>query len=294
MVSLQRDLTRFSEYPIKRYVSDDHFLDEPAVPGISSIRFGEGTLDMLFVDRGADTTVVVFHAAVPGSVSTVPVFSGLGLTAPHDVNLLAISDPGLVQDLRLAWFTGTRAKRLQHTLPRMIDHYRLTTDIGENLVLFGASGGGFASIHYSCLLPGSLGIAINPQTNIGNYYKNAVGAYVRSAWGVDSIEGVRAMTDLREMPVTSGATIAYIQNSTDAHHIERHMLPWVDGLGDGRQRVWSLMDDWGPGHQPPPYALLSELIRMASEAGGRWDEALNAHGFEHAPTSASVTARARL
>lgn len=76
------------------YPERDFFLDSPIEPGLHTIQQGNTLIDFLVRDRGADTTLIFFHAVVKSSTS-YPVLSGEGLASSAGSNLIAISDPAL-------------------------------------------------------------------------------------------------------------------------------------------------------------------------------------------------------
>lgn len=285
MPDFERDLTRFSQ-PIHSYDSLDQFLTSAVPPGVVSIAYGDGFLDLLLMDRGAATTIVVFHAAAGDKVKSTPIFSALGVTEALDANVIAVSDPSLDLGLGLAWFAGNSEQALQRDLVGVLQHAIGSFAEHRHLVFFGPSGGGFAALFYASKFEGSLAIAVNPQTSIGEYHDGPVDAYVEAAWGEERTADVEAVTDVAG--VYAGAirnTVAYVQNAEDGHHLNRHMLPWLEQLGGGRDEVWSLLGDWGSGHQAPPVALTRSLLEGVCAAAGDWSKALADGGFRQAPSA---------
>lgn len=285
---LVRDLARFSRYPVHEHGSVATFLASEPKSGISSIAYGDGVLDLLFLDRQAATTIVVFHAAVPLTVSTMPVFNALSVTSRLDANVVCVSDPTIARGVRLGWFAGNEQQPLQRDLPAVLEHYQRASTGGQHVVLFGASGGGFASLYYASQLPGSLALAVNPQTSIARFYAKMVRDYARAAWSSDAIADAAAVIDLtseRSQGLTS--TVAYVQNLGDGHHLGRHLRPWLEAVGVD-ERSWTLFGEWGEGHNPPPSETTKELLAMTIEAEGDWDAALRGYGFVQSVTSADV------
>lgn len=78
-------------------------------------------LHMRWVNRGSNTTMVVFSAAITRrSATEVPVFSGWSTTRELQCNVLMISDPSLILDteLNLAWYAGSEK---QPELPNQLN-----------------------------------------------------------------------------------------------------------------------------------------------------------------------------
>ena len=192
---LRRDLSRFDNVCWYRNLGD-FFASSPDAEFIT-IKYGDSELDLLQIDRGADTTIVCFHAALAhGKVSSYPLFSALNVTSGFNVNVICISDPVLSMGLSLGWFAGTRSQPLQRDLPNAIRHLLSSYEKKQRVIFFGASGGGFASLFYSHGFPGSIALAMNPQTDIAEYNPDVVAEYVETAWGQSSLESLPIVTDL--------------------------------------------------------------------------------------------------
>ncbi|NMR20528.1 hypothetical protein [Cellulomonas fimi] len=287
-----RDLTRFPD-AVHVYDGVDAVTAETIAPGILSIDYGGSPLDILHRPRGADTTLVIFHTALPPRVTTYPVFSGLALAGDLSVNVVSVSDPVLSRspDLKLGWFAGADSQPLQRDLPRVLDQIFAAQGC-RNIIFFGASGGGFAAMYYSRRFPGSLAIPVNPQVVLKDYNDEALLAYARAAFGARDLDEARRLVrdnvagDLR--PVYDGElsnTVAYMQNTKDSHHLYRHLTHFLRAVSD-RDRIHLLLDDWGQGHVPPPRWVLRAVLRECIASEGRWATALDSLGFVRGPSPA--------
>ena len=78
-MTFERDFSRY-EFDRFAHPSLEEFSVASEQSGIHSISYGDGNLDLYIEDRHAETTLVVFHAAVPPRVNTYPVFQGLSIT----------------------------------------------------------------------------------------------------------------------------------------------------------------------------------------------------------------------
>ncbi|MBD7979522.1 hypothetical protein [Oerskovia merdavium] len=156
------------------------------------------------------------------------------------------------------------------------------------VVFFGGSAGGYASLFYSAKFAGSLCIAYNPQTSIRRYISGKVREYACSAWNIeaneyDPLEYVerRAVTDLCDLYSTrQGNTVALLQNTQDAYHVERHYNPFVKA-NMPENSIWMLKDAWGPGHTPPSKVVLRSLLEGCLDDGA-WSSILSNLGFREA------------
>lgn len=283
-----RDLTRYGRFPARQFDDFDAFLRAQVPAGVATIKYNGGLLDLLVRRHpGATTTLVVFHAAVK-QAATRPIFNGLGVTSGLQANVILVSDPTfeMGDDVTLAWFAGNRRQRLQMDLTRLFRRIfrKLRT---PHKIFFGASGGGFASLYYSSRFPGSLAIACNPQTSIGQFWPTTVTRYVAAAFGtqgnlsraIERLEAGGVVHDLCDRyRVAHGNTVAYLQNIPDVRHVTRHLLPFYEAVAS-ETSVNYLMGKWGPGHYPPPKAALVSVLGSAVTSEGQWDETLESEGF---------------
>lgn len=153
-------------------VIDQHF--EPSKElGASRYRktfIGERHLDALLVNRASDVLIVTFHGALDRKKYMLPRFERISTTAPFGHSMLFYSDPTLWSDptFELGWFTGWRDQEIQPLLAEWATI--VARRIGASRVIFtGSSGGGFAALQVSALVPGSICLAFNPSTSIHGY-----------------------------------------------------------------------------------------------------------------------------
>ena len=216
-------------------------------------------IDLRFDDRGFDSTVVFFHAAITKAVRRYPVFSGAGFSEEVAANRLFISDPSLYIDprIKLSWFAGSsRQPSLQEALTTIVSRFERS----GRLVFFGASGGGFASLFYATMFRGSVAVPVNPQTTIGAYVPAIVHRYLSCAWGGAEIEDIPVCTDVIDLyrkPV--GNAVRYVQNTGDADHMNDHFTPFMEALPDDHL-VEPVLVDAGEGHVPPKRDQLARIL----------------------------------
>jgi pimeloyl-ACP methyl ester carboxylesterase len=233
---------------------------------------GDGSLPIVALnnDRGFDTTVVFFHAAIESHYS-LPVTTGLGISVDAPVNRILISDPSLMvtDSLNLAWFLGSQNQRLESSLEDVIHRLYTAHANARRLVFFGASGGGFAALNYSRRFPESLAIATNPQTNIAKYVPAHVDRYLRACFDVPFPSGLKALphsltTDLTRVYSQSlHNSVAYIQNGGDVSHVNDHLGPFLEALHPDND-VLVFLKDWGPGHVAPPKSVFVDVLKASA------------------------------
>jgi len=277
------------------------FLSADEIPaGLLEIQHQGLPIELLNVPADSDTTLVCFHGAAEKDVR-LPWFLGQGVTAGLPVNRIFISDPSLRKstEFNIGWYAGSKEHPdLQETLADVIRRIVRQTG-GYNVVFFGSSAGGYASLALSRFFPTSLAVAVNPQTSISEFYPGAVERYMTHGWDMEG----KPMTELPAtvahdlIPAYSAGfnhTVALIQNAKDWFHIQKHQLPFVDAVGSS-ENLHMLMDRWGPdtgdGHIPPPKELLRACFEQLAVCRGDWASGLAASGFQAGTTRSDVKRR---
>jgi pimeloyl-ACP methyl ester carboxylesterase len=263
---------RFIDYKanvVANYRDLDAFLGLDSVPaGINSVTVNGIPIDLVNVDLGADTTVIIFHGAIePGH--TIPFLSGNGITHGLQANRVSISDPSLIlsDKLALSWYAGNKDQQLQSILPKIIQKV-LDSHGSKRVIFFGGSGGGFASLYFSTLFPESLAFVFNPQTNIERYLGRSVRDYATIAYGIADDE-YNPLAEIEDRPVTDVLpiysnpvpnTVLYLQNLNDPYHIDRHLDPFIKAKHP-ENRIFFHQDAWQDGHTPPPKEMLKDYLQ---------------------------------
>lgn len=287
-----RDISKFSSSKYTQFSSLQNFLEQQAVPsGIISIDYNGSPLDILNVNNGYRTTVVMFHAALSKSVTSLPVFSGMRVLRGLQVNVICISDPSLMKDprLTLAWFAGNSEQPLQRDLPAVINKI-LQSQTAKNVVMFGASGGGFAALYYSNFFADSLAIVLNPQTIIRSYDDDFVLSYAKTAFGAQNLNQARIYVDrlitgdVRHL-YRGGFNhhVAYVQNRMDVSHVENQAKPFIQAVPNS-DKFHLLTGDWGAGHVALPTDISRSLLVSAASVDGNWPIVTKQNGFVSSPT----------
>ncbi|MGO1497459.1 hypothetical protein [Agrococcus casei] len=243
------------------------FLDTTRTPasGRYDIDYGGLSIPCSWESRGHHTTLVTFSGALTPNVTELPAFVGWGTTRHLTCNVLMLSDPSLAIDpkLRLGWYAGcTALPRLQAKLTRVIRRFAGRSRV----VLFGASGGGFAALEHAPRLPGSLAIVSNPQTDILRYDPPAVKNYLSIAW--NSTPESAPQLPFEHEVITRyrsrvPADVIYLQNSSDDFHIENHERPFRECLHPSN-RVHFIRGSFGKGHVGPDKQQFARMFEAAT------------------------------
>jgi len=285
-VDPRRDVSAYAGKSVT-YASVSSFMASEVAPGLITVQENSFDIDVFYEPVGAETTVVIFHAALSKPDVTLPMFTGSKVTQDGPVNRIYVSDPGLYSDpaLTLAWYAGANGLPLQTILPGIIR--KLVEDAGgSRLMFFGASGGGFAAMYYSRLFPESLAVAINPQTILREFPSYTLRQYTEKAFpGVAQAHVLDRVicSDLREPYAESFPNhVLYVQNTRD-DHTEKHLDPFWAAVG-GNDRLHVKLGNWGDGHVPPPTDEIREIIASVTTTPGPWAEVLE----RYSSASASV------
>jgi hypothetical protein len=161
-------------------------LEDEFVDGVFEIYFGEHSLFIKItnIERLTHSESLLFclnAATTRRSEKNPPFFSGDGLSNSLNMSLISFSDPAThISGVNLGWYIGTHKwLTFQSDIQNCIE--RISQKLEKKVVMFGGSGGGFASIALSLKMNTDATIvAMNPQTNIIEYPTSRI--YLHSAF----------------------------------------------------------------------------------------------------------------
>lgn len=195
--------------------------------GFHRIRFGNISLPIRYRRGTNDTLIIFFHGAVDQSRHEIPRYQSFlpELEACHQ---LSISDPTLELDSRLksGWYIGGADMPLQSDLPKMLQMLFGLSKVRQRLYL-GGSSGGFAALYYSLMDPGSICVAVNPQTNLNLYIPRVIDEYLGLAWpGSASLSEIESQV-VTDLPAAYAKgfdnLVIYLQSVGDLPHYGSQM-----------------------------------------------------------------------
>lgn len=220
-----------------------------------------------------------------------PYFSGRGVAFELKLPLIAISDPSLAlnEELPLAWYAGHSAeKQLPAKIAKILDH--IAQQLQLKLILFGGSGGGFATLMQTTLLSCDYAAVVwNPQTSIEAYVPVFVVQYIKAAFpelacladevlALPKAEQTKRVAQLLDQTgiihslqgrlPPEDRQVIYLQNRHD-WHVGAHAKPFLGQQGWTRLGASSFahgdslalhFGNWGPGHAAPPKELITQVI----------------------------------
>lgn len=281
------DINNLETHILKSYSDFKPFTDSPA----SKYRYtfeGGQHLDALLVNRSAETLIVSFHGALDRSHYTLPRFERLASLSQFQASALYIADPSLWIDdeLTLAWYGGWESVDLYPIIAGLITD--TANSVGaKNIMLTGSSGGGFASLQISALIPKSLAVVFNPQTSIYAYEHPKWPMmpqrwYLRKIWnnlpGIDpetfdfSHDWTASLGDrlsaLSTYSKIKDNFVYYLNNTQDHHHVNEHYEPFSEIMNEHPKNFKVENYHGGEGHRPPsPSEFRDGLVNAANWLG---------------------------
>lgn len=180
--------------------------------------------------------------------------------------------------MRIGWYVGTenhnwslRMSGLVTTIAKKLG--KSTSDV----IVYGSSAGGFASLMLAARLRDATAIAINPQTDILKYSKRLVSEFLQTCFSNRNELSLltRERGRMRAGPVmlqANGAKYVIVQNTLDRHHYEHHYKPFCQLLGvpvnggkshDGRGM--SIIYTHTSGHGREPQELVASIVSAGIE-----------------------------
>lgn len=211
--------------------------------GVFAIEFNSGLIYVKFTNlrflQNSDSILFCLNAATSNRADkNPPFFSGERLSNSMNRTLISISDNATHNPkVDLGWYIGDEQwLNYQRDLCGMID--KIAEILDKSIVIFGGSGGGFASIALSLSLSNSATIvAMNPQLDIFHYPTAPIflkEAFPNSGISVDA-ELVKNDNSWREFFVAnrldgvigksqlnSKCDYVLLQNWNDSHHLNHH------------------------------------------------------------------------
>ena len=168
----------------------------------------------------------------------LPIFQRWSWAEEIKASVLILNDPTLFgNDLVLGWWQGNEE---QYAIPSACEFIKLVVNkLGyslNDLLFYGSSAGGFASLMMAGHLKGSMAIVNNPQTNLIKYHLGPVQDLL-----VNKFRGMPNEEVFEQYPTRISVSewfksigyiprIVYYQNVKDPFHFENHYQPFVQDL----------------------------------------------------------------
>lgn len=158
-------------------------------------------------------------ARQPKSDLRKPYYNRWSWAAGSQYSHVYLNDPSPVTH---GWYLGDGKASLLQQYGKLVRVLRNRTDPFTQLILAGSSMGGYASLHMSTLIPGTVVYVSNPQIVLSNYHSKNVQAL--EAYIGQPIKDVTM--DLNK--IDPGQRIIYRQVKQDTHHFKKHFTPFME------------------------------------------------------------------
>lgn len=194
------------------------------------------TLDFYARLQKSDELIVTLPGAASPNKNFYPLFwrvstfRTIGTPA-----FMTFADPTLMLDkeheLRLSWVLGGPGWDPAADIIRAIRMAKGKCG-AKHVAFVGGSGGGFAALRLSAMIPGSLAFIQEPQTNLAKYYRGVVEAYFNKVWpGWNYRKLINAFPERFDMVRHYKAYkpqnfVYYTQSVDDVQHREKHYKPF--------------------------------------------------------------------
>lgn len=181
---------------------------------------------------------VLFSGAASRDKVDPPVFQRWKWADRFPGHVLYVSDPALFEHERLglAWYIGVGSNDplpfISETVQELAGYLRIKR---KNVILYGSSGGGFASLRMQDFLPDATSVAINPQVTLQKYNKSLVNHYLKichdSTFSTFNFSANADRFDLLAKPKSTDYRLVLVQNVLDKSHYTRHFSEYCKMLG---------------------------------------------------------------
>lgn len=254
---------------------------------VHTVPYRDGmTLDFYSRLKRSDEIIVTFHGAGDLTKLSYPVFTRVKSLKNKAPAMMSFADPTMLSDpdhkMMLSWFLGGPG---WDPLPTIINVIRkaMRKCGAKHIAFIGGSGGGFAALRASAMVPGSMAFVQDPQVTIAKYSTRVVETYFNTVWkGWSHRSLMNAFPERFDMArhyrtVQPQNFVYYTQNSTDRSHILKHYEPFKDACGvtgdepviRRSSRVFNCYDGELTGHGK---ITATEFDRFYDDALNTWRE----------------------
>lgn len=233
------DLSAFSDFPVIDYSPE--IASTALNEFIFSFNESGHRYDFILSKKNSSRLFVIFSGSANAKKLKLnpPVFQRWKWAALFPGSTLYVSDPSLYinNNLSLAWYIGTKEVDHLDVISRVVNEVAGSLGVNNhNIIGYGSSGGGFASLRMSAFIEGMTSVAINPQIVIKNYHKKAVNKYLKLCFG-ESFESFdfnknSSRFDIRSAGINKKRNkLVVAQNTEDTFHLDNHYSLICDEWG---------------------------------------------------------------
>lgn len=241
------------------------------------------SLDFFAQLKRSDELIVTLPGAARREKNIYPFFNRVTTFRGKVPAFIAFADPTILmdpaRDLRLGWFIGGAGFDPAAHILQVIRRAQGRTG-AKHIVFVGGSGGGFAALRLSAMVPGSLAYVHEGATNIAQSLPRSVAQYFGVAWpGWDQAALLDALPERFDMvrhyrTFRPDNHVFFAQSEDDHAYREKHYAPFrnacgvttEDGSMAGGRRTFRLYKGTLPGHGKVTPAEFQQLFAEALAA----------------------------
>lgn len=209
---------------------NDEILEKIAVSGSQTVVECRGIKIPVSYQKGTtNALIVLFHGAIRRDVRKFPFYEKF---LPVNAHQISIADPALLTNKEIvsSWYLGREGTNQPTVISDLVQKFSRYIGCRRTIYL-GGSAGGFASLLYSSLHPGSLAVAVSPQTRLQTYQNPYVEVFRKSCWPSTTTADEIALSNLGRLYQKGFKNTAVIVLSAgDFGHVYTQFFPFVQNL----------------------------------------------------------------
>jgi len=227
----------------------------------------------------SDSVIVGLNAPISSrATKNPPFFTGGGKATNIDAPLLSISDSSTHSgNVALGWYLGTeKDPNFQQNLAEFIEGFCSQRNVTP--IIFGGSGGGFASIVLGDLLNiKSVVLAMNPQMDVLKWYPSHLKNLYTKQWDcshadqfLEKLNQNNIIFNLNQLNFNPKSDVLIMQNLFDDYQMVDH-FPILSELDfknlnpvGSKQNIGWFFGTWGPGHYAPWPEHVKTSLKIAT------------------------------
>lgn len=202
--------------------------------------------------ESSSSLVVFLPAALPGVSSNYnrPAFSRWTWGRTLGVSTVAFDDPTLWKDaLAGGWFQGSVADFGIDSVAEIVLWLASKCNVkNENIIFYGSSLGGYASLMLAAKIKGSTAISEIPQTKLEDYiYVNHIRNLCKSVYGSDDVKAISEKFPERFSVIEQFIANNYLPNCVLIHELtdepngSTQFYPFLSALASSSKKMgWAL------------------------------------------------------
>lgn len=232
----------------------------------------------VFIKDLNDKFLVLSNGAVEPKKKAPPIYMRSSWVDQIEASCIFIDDPTLHKtDMRLGWGQGNRENFALESISEILKElFEIFNVQDKNIYFYGSSAGGFMSLFYSILFPGTTAIVNNPQTKVLNYMPSYVRKMLQNSYGIKDINNVDEdliyRLDINEAIKKYNVVpkkIYYLQNYLCSNDIDNHLTPFLTDLEKDNIELTGLnlinYFKENLGHNPLPQRITLQYIHLILE-----------------------------